>query len=92
MGARLEMGSGVVAAEMGSLSVQDLMSRVDEDGVTLFDEDSYLQLDDSIGSPAVAALKLEMAAATMLARAAQLRRPVPDPAYPAVGHVPPHWT
>lgn len=63
-----------VIVDLGDLDAQHLRSSVDEDGVLLRDEDGEFRLDDSIGSPELAAAALRRAAATMLARAIQLER------------------
>ena len=82
--------------ELGSLSAQDLDVLVDGEGARLFDEDSEVRLDSSIGSRELAALKVEAAGLAMLAWARELRGesagPPRNPLLQSTPDVPGHWT
>ena len=80
--------------ELGSLSAQDLDVLVDGEGARLFDEDSEVRLDASIGSRAVAAVRVEAAGLALLAWARELRgESAPrNPLLQTTPDVPGHWT
>jgi hypothetical protein len=80
------------------LAARDLIAEVAKDvdgqpGVVLGDGDGVCELSEAFGQPAAIAERLERVAATLLARAAELKRPpIPERPRPGDLGVPPHWT
>lgn len=80
-------------ADLGSLAAQDLTVLADDEGVLLFDGDSEVVLDFSVGSRAVASVRLEAAGLELIKLAKRLSAP-PIPLHPRPGDpgVPAWWT
>ena len=80
--ARLELGSGPVAAELGGLAAHAMRARLDEvdgqRGVVIDDGDSELEVSEAFGHREDIIRGYELTAGVLLARAAMLKAEGPD--------------